>query len=107
VVDIEQKNGRKTAPQMSYGLSPVKSNPSTRTLKLLTRCQSAAPVTGVNHRTNLKHPWLRRLISSGDQPPTGEPNAGNRPVRFGGRGDLNSRPYPIPKRTLCRSSLKI
>jgi hypothetical protein len=38
--------------------------------------------------------WMRRLISSGDQPPIGEPNAGNRPVRFGRRGDLIGRPYP-------------
>jgi len=37
---------------------------------------------------------MRRLISAGDKPPTGEPNAGNRPVRFGGRGDLIGRPYP-------------
>ena len=29
------------------------------------------------------------------QPPTGEPDAGNPPVRFGGRGGV-SRPYPYP-----------
>ena len=41
----------------------------------------------------------RAMVASadllGEQPPTGEPNARNWPVRFGGRGDANRRPYPI------------
>ena len=35
---------------------------------------------------------LADLVES--QPPTGEPGAGDPPARFGGRGDLNLRPYP-------------
>ena len=45
--------------------------------------------------TNLKDQWLRRLISCGDQPPTGELGARNSPAQFGGRGDLIRRSYPI------------
>jgi hypothetical protein len=48
---------------------------------------------------------MRRLISSGDQPPTGEPNAGNRPVRFGGRGDLIGRPYPYLAPSVLTSTM--
>src|SRR5258707_7388330 len=33
--------------------------------------------------------WMRWPISCGDQPPTGEPDAGEPPVRFGGRGRVS------------------
>src|SRR5260370_5889504 len=39
--------------------------------------------------------WMRWPISCGDQPPTGEPDAGEPPVRFGGRGDSNQSPLPL------------
>src|SRR5260221_4882125 len=44
--------------------------------------------------------WMRWPISCGDQPPTGEPDAGEPPVRFGGRGDSNQSSLPLsPERT--------
>ena len=37
-------------------------------------------------------------ILSEVKPPTGEPDAGNPPVRFGGRGDRTTvSPYPYPQ----------
>jgi hypothetical protein len=63
--------------------------PSTGVRRLL-----AAPATGAIHCSKPKRVWMRRLISFGDQPPTGEPSARNWPARFGGRGDLIRRPYP-------------
>src|SRR5947209_11103892 len=38
------------------------------------------------------------------RPPTGEPDAGNPPVRFGGRGRLTTSPYPykVVKRAFAR-----
>jgi len=41
--------------------------------------------------------WMRWPISCGDQPPTGEPDAGEPPVRFGGRGDSNQSSLPLSK----------
>src|SRR5262249_8350164 len=32
------------------------------------------------------------------EPPTGEPDAGRPPVRFGGRGERNGSPYPYTPR---------
>jgi hypothetical protein len=41
-------------------------------------------------------PWHADLIES--KLPTGEPDAGDRPVRFGGRGKVSLCPYPYPAR---------
>ncbi len=37
-----------------------------------------------------------RAPTSAPRPPTGKPDAGNPPVRFGGRGAGNRSPYPYP-----------
>jgi hypothetical protein len=39
-------------------------------------------------------PRLGTSVSARSLTPTGEPDAGNPPVRFGGRGGLHPRPYP-------------
>ena len=39
-------------------------------------------------------------------PLTGEPDAGNRPVRFGGRGRVSLFPYPYIIHTPINSSLR-
>ena len=36
------------------------------------------------------------MISLTEKPLTGEPDAGDPPVRFGGRGGVIRHPYPIP-----------
>jgi hypothetical protein len=40
-------------------------------------------------------PRLGPSVSARSLTPTGEPDAGNPPVRFGGRGGLHPRPYPL------------
>ena len=42
-------------------------------------------------------PGLGLSVSSLSQSPTGEPEGGDRPVRFGGRGGFYLRCYPYPK----------
>src|ERR1700745_2601 len=79
---------------MSSGLKKVNSNLKGRPSTLWTMSVGCPG----NGRQPLEEPytvqWVRWPISYGDQPLTGEPDAGEPPVRFGGRGDSSIVPTP-------------
>src|ERR1700751_998317 len=78
----------------SSGLKKVNSNLKGRPSTLWTMSVGCPG----NGRQPLEEPytvqWVRWPISYGDQPLTGEPDAGEPPVRFGGRGDSSIVPTP-------------
>src|ERR1700751_5629148 len=80
----------------SSGLKKVNSNLKGRPSTLWTMSVGCPG----NGRQPLEEPytvqWVRWPISYGDQPLTGEPDAGEPPVRFGGRGDSSIVPTPNP-----------
>src|ERR1700745_4437342 len=79
---------------MSSGLKKVNSNLKGRPSTLWTMSVGCPG----NGRQPLEEPytvqWVRWPSSYGDQPLTGEPDAGEPPVRFGGRGDSSIVPTP-------------
>src|ERR1700746_379129 len=79
---------------MSSGLKKVNSNLKGRPSTLWTMSVGCPG----NGRQPLEEPytvqWVSWPISYGDQPLTGEPDAGEPPVRFGGRGDSSIVPTP-------------
>src|ERR1700747_3888855 len=78
----------------SSGLKKVNSNLKGRPSTLWTMSVGCPG----NGRQPLEEPytvqWVRWPSSYGDQPLTGEPDAGEPPVRFGGRGDSSIVPTP-------------
>src|ERR1700745_2861432 len=83
---------------MSSGLKKVNSNLKGRPSTLWTMSVGCPG----NGRQPLEEPytvqWVRWPISYGDQPLTGEPDAGEPPVRFGARGDSSIVPTPNLRR---------
>src|ERR1700739_1000058 len=88
---------------MSSGLKKVNSNLKGRPSTLWTMSVGCPG----NGRQPWEEPytvqWVRWPISYGDQPLTGEPDAGEPPVRFGGRGDSSIVPTPnlAPRQALA------
>src|ERR1700746_1008536 len=91
---------------MSSGLKKVNSNLKGRPSTLWTMSVGCPG----NGRQPLAEPytvqWVRWPISYGDQPLTGEPDAGEPPVRFGGRGDSSIVPTPNLREVANARSLR-
>ena len=58
----------------------------------------AIDLAGTESLTDLLGDEAKSRSLSTENPPTGKPDAGDPPVRFGGRGGVQRHPYPYPFR---------
>ena len=56
----------------------------------------AIDLAGTESLTDLLGDEAKSRSLSTENPPTGKPDAGDPPVRFGGRGGVQRHPYPYP-----------
>ena len=57
----------------------------------------AIDLAGTESLTDLLGDEAKSRSLSTENPPTGKPDAGDPPVRFGGRGGVQRHPYPYPE----------